>query len=82
MVPWAHQNGILISSAVFAGLTTVIDRPTDRQTDHATLSVTTVCIYEHTIVMEPNNNCDDLYGAVIMTIAIARVHPVEMVNAD
>jgi len=32
-----NTNGILISSAVFSGLTIV----TDRQTDHATLSVTT-----------------------------------------
>jgi len=27
-----NPNGILISSAVFAGLTSVTDRPTDRQT--------------------------------------------------
>jgi len=28
--------------------------------------------------MRPNNNnCDNVYGAVIMTIAIARVHPVQ-----
>jgi len=37
----AHNpNGILIGSAVFAGLTTVTDRRRDRQTDHATRSVT------------------------------------------
>jgi len=31
MVPWAHiPNGITIGSAVFAGLTVVIDRQTDR----------------------------------------------------
>ena len=36
-----HPNGILISSAVFAGLTSVTDRQTDRPTDHATRSVTT-----------------------------------------
>jgi len=27
-----NPNGILIGSAVFAGLTTVTERPTDRQT--------------------------------------------------
>ena len=33
-------NGILIGSAVFAGLTIITDRQTDRPTDHATPSVT------------------------------------------
>jgi len=36
MVPWVHPShnpiGISIGSAVFAGLTSVTDRPTDRQT--------------------------------------------------
>ena len=32
-------NGISIGYAVFAGLTVVTDRETDRQTDHATTSV-------------------------------------------
>ena len=43
MVLRAHQsqppNSILIDSAVFAGLTNVTNRQTNRQTDHATLSV-------------------------------------------
>jgi len=39
-------NGILIRSAVFAGLTIVTNRPTDRETDHSTPSVTTgrICV--------------------------------------
>jgi len=36
-----NPNGISIGSTVFAGLTSV----TDRQTDHATQSVTVGCIY-------------------------------------
>jgi len=36
-----NPNGILMSAAVFAGLTSVIDKPTD----HATRSVTIGCIY-------------------------------------
>jgi len=47
-----------IGSAVFAGLTVVTDRPTDRQTDHATQSVTIrhVCIYMSLfIAVRPNN---------------------------
>jgi len=49
----AHNpNGIMISLAVFAGLTSV----TDRQTDHATRSVTIGCIYVRSTVMQPNNN--------------------------
>jgi len=46
--PWLHgptrvlkPNGISIGSAVFAGLTSVSDRHTDRPTDHATRSITT-----------------------------------------
>jgi len=38
---WPHNpNGILMGSTVFAWLTTVTVRLTDRQTDHATRSVT------------------------------------------
>jgi len=37
-------NGISISSAVFAGLTIVTDRLTDRPTDYATPSIAIDCI--------------------------------------
>ena len=40
-----NSNGISIGSAVFARLTSVTDRPTDRTTDHATRSVTIGHIY-------------------------------------
>ena len=49
-------NGTSISSAVSAGLTSVTDRPTDIQTDHATPSVTTGHIYVRSTAMRPNNN--------------------------
>ena len=43
LFPWPIQvripNGISIASAIFAGLTIVTHRPTDRRTDHATPSV-------------------------------------------
>jgi len=42
-----NPNSISISSAVFAGLTTVTDRLTDRPTDHVTQSVTIDRIYLH-----------------------------------
>jgi len=29
-----------------------------------------------------NNNCGNVYGAVIMTQVIARVHPVHLMNVD
>ena len=49
VVPWAHPspqpNSISIGVAVFAGLTSVTDRPTDRPTDHATRSVRIDRIY-------------------------------------
>jgi len=43
MVRWApvlNPNGLLIGWAVFAEITSVTERPTDRLTDHATRSVT------------------------------------------
>jgi len=40
VVPWTPQVGISIDSAVFVWSTNKSDRPTDRQTDHATCSVT------------------------------------------
>jgi len=44
-------NGILIGSAVFAGLTIVTCRPTDRPTtDHATPSVTVGRIHVHVVL--------------------------------
>ena len=45
-IQWFHNpNSMSIGSAVFAGFTTVTDRPTDRPTNHATPSVTLGCIY-------------------------------------
>jgi len=49
-----NPNGISISSAVFAGLTSVTDRPTDRPTDHATRSVTGR-VYVCSTAMRHNN---------------------------
>jgi len=54
-----NPNGISISSAVFAGLTSVTDRPTDRQTDHVTRSVTIGRICVHSTAMWRNNSNDD-----------------------
>jgi len=37
----------------------------------------------HIIIIIINNNShDNVYGAVIMTKVIARVHPVHLMNAD
>ena len=36
-----NPNGISIGAAVFAGLTSVTDRPTDRPTDHSTRPIVT-----------------------------------------
>jgi len=55
-----NPTGISIGSAVFAGLTTVTDRLTVRQTDSptdcATRSVTIGHIYVLSTAMRPNNN--------------------------
>jgi len=51
-----NPNGISIGWVVFAGLTSVTDRPTDRQTDHATRSVTIGRIYVRSTALRPNNN--------------------------
>ena len=50
-----NPNGMLIGSAIFAGLTSVTDRPTDRRTDHATRLVTIGRIYVHSTAMWPKN---------------------------
>jgi len=44
-----------IGSAVVAGLTIVTDRPTDRQTDHASPSVRVGRIYVRSTAMRPRN---------------------------
>jgi len=59
-------NGILIGSAVFAGLTIVTDRLTDRTTDHATPPVTIGRIYVHSTAVRPNNARDNVCLAVIV----------------
>jgi len=46
-------NGISIGAAVFAWLTSVTDRQTDRPTDHDTRSVTVGRIYVHSTAMWP-----------------------------
>ena len=53
-----NPSGISISSAVFAELTSVTDRQTDRPTHHTAQSVTTGCIYINTTPMPPNNTAD------------------------
>ena len=47
-----NPNGILIGSAILAGLTNVTDRPTD----HATRSVRIDRIYIRSTAMRPNKN--------------------------
>ena len=51
-----NPNGISIGSAVFAGLTTVTDRPMDRPTDCATRSVAIGRIYVGSTAMQPNED--------------------------
>jgi len=46
----------LIGSAVFAGLSSVTDRQTDRPTDHAPRSVTIGRICVRSTAMQPDNN--------------------------
>jgi len=48
-------NVISIGAAVFARLTSVTDRQTERPTDHATRSVTIGCIYVRSTAMQPKN---------------------------
>jgi len=56
-----NPNGSSIGAAVFAGLTSVTNRPTDRPTDHATQSVRIGRIYVRSTAMRPNN--DKTYGS-------------------
>jgi len=70
MVPWAHLSPqpkrIVISLAVFAGLTIVTDRQTDRLTDLATRSVTIGCIYVCNTAIRPINDML-LHDIVLLT---------------
>ena len=50
-----NPNGISIGSAVFAGLTSVTDRLTDRPTDHATRSVAIGRMYLRSAAMRSKN---------------------------
>jgi len=50
-----NPNGILIGSAIFAGLTSLTDRPTEGQTDHATRSLTIGRIYVRSTAMRPKS---------------------------
>ena len=51
-----NPNGSSIGAAVFAGLTSVADRPTDRPTNHATRSVRIGRICVLSTAMRPNNS--------------------------
>jgi len=59
MVPGPTQvinpNGSSIGAAVFAGLTSVTDGPTDRPTVHATRSIRIGPIYVRSTAMRPND---------------------------
>jgi len=60
-----NPNGISTDSAVFAGLTTVTDQQTDRQSNRSTPSVTQGCTYVHSTVMQFNKDyccCRDEAG--------------------
>ena len=52
---------------------------TDRQTDRPRYSVNNNRPIIHSTAMQPNNN---IYSAVVVTTAIARVHPVHLINTD
>jgi len=53
----AHSaNGVSIGLAVFAGLTSVTNRPTDTPADDATRSVPHL-LYVRSNAMRPNNKC-------------------------
>ena len=51
-----NPNGSSIGAAVFAGLTSVTHRPTDRPTDHATRSVRIGRIYARSTAMRPKKD--------------------------
>jgi len=57
-----NPNGISISAAVFAGLTSVTDWLTDRPR-YSVGKVTIGHIYVHSTVMRPNNNNNIIYTA-------------------
>jgi len=67
-----NPNSILIGAEVFAGLTSVTDRLTDRPTDHATRSVTIGLIYVRSTAMRPNNTRPAYRGTESVHVALLR----------
>jgi len=57
-----NLNGISIGAAVFAGLTSVTDRPTD----HDTQSVTIDRIYVRSTEMRANNNRNNKFNITLV----------------
>ena len=41
-----------------------------------------VCVVNFMMLNNNNNNHDNVYGAVILTKVIAKVHPVHLINED
>ena len=68
-----QPKGHPISSAVFAGLTTVTDKQTDHTSD-TSRSVTIGHIYVRSTAMWPNNIRDNVYSNVSITVT-AKVLP-------
>jgi len=73
-----HTTKVSVWFNDFCRLTLMTEWQTDRQSDHATLSVTIGRNYPRSTAMQLNNNHDNVYGVVI----IVRVHPVHLMNAD
>ena len=65
-----HSNGILISAAVFAGLTSVTDRPTDHATRSVTIGLHLHCVSKNAPLLTCYNL--DIHG-LITTIYGTRV---------
>jgi len=77
-----NPNGTSIGAAVFAGLTSVTDRQTDRPTDHATRLVTIGRIYVRSLILTlvsitaPPQGCSVCPTRAVLTGSVDCIAPV------
>jgi len=86
MVPWAHPSPHSKRDVIeFSRFCRAQDRDSqrDRPTDRPYYSVCSNRPHLlRGLATQPNNTGVSVYGAVVMTVVIAEVHPVHLMNAD
>jgi len=77
-------NCTVLCAVVLTQYQRVTDIRTDRQTDRIAVASTALAMraLRRVVIITITIINDNVYGAVLMTMVIARVHPVHLMNAD